>query len=71
MKRLVTIVAVFGIMTMAKVASAYEFSPGQVCQATDPTTVSYGWTQLYAGTNGAYVICPITRTYSSVGQATA
>jgi hypothetical protein len=72
MKRLATIIAALTIMTMANVASAYEFTPGQICQVTDPTTAGYYWVDFYAaGTNGTYTICPITRTYSSVNQATA
>jgi hypothetical protein len=75
MKRLATLFAVLGIMTMANAASAYEFTPGQHCQVTDYDTnspvVSYTWMQMYAGANGAYAICPVTRTYSSVNQATA
>jgi hypothetical protein len=72
MKRLATIIAALAIMTMANVASAYEFTPGQICQVTDTTSASYYWTQFYAsGTNGTYAICPVIRTYSSVSQATA
>jgi hypothetical protein len=75
MKRLATIIAALGIMTMANVASAYEFTPGQICQFTDYDTnapvVTYNWPAMYAGANQAYVICPIPRTYNSVSSAIA
>ena len=70
MKRISTMLAALAVITMINVASANEYTPAQICQSTDPTDVSYGWTSLYA-TDSAYVICPVTRTYSSVSTARA
>lgn len=76
MKRLATIIVALGMLALANVASANEYTPGQACQVTNTTSdhssliLSYYWTQAYAP-NGAYTICPVIRTYSSVSAAKA
>jgi hypothetical protein len=73
---LATIIAVLGTMAVANVALANEFTPGQICQVNTTTTdhsaltLSYGWVEATAPT-GAYAVCPMTRTYSSVSSAKA
>jgi hypothetical protein len=76
MKRLVTFIAMLGITVAASVASANEYTPGQICQVTSTTAdhsaliMNYGWVSA-SSSDGAYTICPVTRTYSSVSAAKA
>lgn len=70
MKRLATILTALGLLTSAGVASAWEFTPGAACQSDTQGAVYHGWSGLSANQD-TYVVCPVTRTYSSVGTARA
>ncbi len=67
MKRLSIVSAMLCLFALINTASANEYTSGNNCQANSGT-VSYSWDYLYASTD-AYVICPVTRTYSWINAA--